>query len=157
MKVWVQSACFAALWLLASVPALAQPPVAWWENPVANGLTLSDVQKERINGILRDHRDALTSARDAAERAEQDLDTIYNAEAIDWARARAAIDQLVKARADLTQNLARMTLRLRAVLTIDQWRTLQGRGATGRAGKGRGPGPANRGRPPRPPATSEVH
>jgi Spy/CpxP family protein refolding chaperone len=123
--------------LLAGVWAWGQPPVAWWENPVANGLTLTETQRDSINAIVREHQDSLRAARQAAEKAERELDAIYNADTVDLARGRAAIEDLVKARAELTRNLARMTLRLRAVLTVEQWRMLQSRGAVGR---GRGPG-----------------
>jgi len=110
--------CLGAL-LCAS--AWAQPPVAWWENPVANGLTLSDAQRDRINVIVREHRDALMAAREAAEKAERELDAVFNSDTVDYGRGRAAIEQLVQARGDLTRNLARMTLRLRTVLTSEQW------------------------------------
>jgi Spy/CpxP family protein refolding chaperone len=141
MRVWVGLA-----WLCGS--ALGQPPVAWWENPVASGLTLSDAQRERINAIVREHRDTLMAAREAAEKAERELDAVFNADSVDWPRGRAAIEQLVQARGDLTRNLARMTLRLRTVLTPEQWRTLQNAGAAGRGGRGRGPGRGRRGGPP---------
>ena len=45
-----------ALLFLAAGLAYAQPPVAWWENPVANGLSLSEYQRERINRIVADAR-----------------------------------------------------------------------------------------------------
>lgn len=131
--------------VLFLAPALwAQPPIPWWENPVGNGLTLTDSQRERINTIVADFRDRLDQDRKEAERAERELESVFNAERIDWPRGRQVIDQLAKARSALTQDLALMTLRLRAVLTYDQWRTLQARGLTnpGReGGRGRRPPP----------------
>jgi Spy/CpxP family protein refolding chaperone len=118
------------------------PPVAWWENPVANGLTLNDAQKEKINSIVREYRDRLVSKRQEVERAERELEGVFNAETVDFPHGRAVTDQLVKARGELTHEMVRMTLRLRAVLTTEQWRTLQDRNAVGRSGKGSRPGAA---------------
>jgi Spy/CpxP family protein refolding chaperone len=124
-------------------PARPRPPVAWWENPVANGLTLSESQKDRINKIIREHRDRLTTERMEVERAERDLESVFDAEAVDFQRGKVVTDQLLKARGELTHEMVRMTLRLRAVLTPDQWRTLQDRNvsAVGQGAKG------GRGRP----------
>lgn len=119
--------------------AVAQPPIPWWENPVGNGLTLTESQWDRVKRILAECRDRIDQERADVERAELEMENIFNGERIDWPRARPAIDQLAKARSILTQDLTTMTLRLRSVLTVDQWRTLQARGATGRP-KGRGPG-----------------
>lgn len=116
------------------------PPVAWWENPVANGLTLSDSQKEKISLIVREHRDRLVSKRQEVERAERELEGVFNAETVDFPHGRAVTDQLLKARGELTHEMVRMTLRLRTVLTTEQWRTLQDRNAMGRGGKGPRPG-----------------
>jgi Spy/CpxP family protein refolding chaperone len=130
--------------VLVSVAA-AQPPIPWWENPVANGLTLSEAQRDRINHIVAEFRDRLAQERQEAERAERDLEGVFNSDTVDFPRGAQAIDQLVKARGAFTQDLSWMTMRLRAVLTADQWRELQSKfpqGGRGRdAGRGRRPGP----------------
>jgi Spy/CpxP family protein refolding chaperone len=142
--------------------AHAQPPVAWWENPVAYGLTLSDAQWSRVNHILGEYRERLTLERQEAERAEREFESAINAETVDYQRGRIAIDQLVKARSVFTQDVSQMTLRLRAVLTADQWRSLQtrrrgleaGRQGGGREG-GKGFRPEGRGRKGGPPVGSQ--
>lgn len=138
----------AGLFLLMLVRGHAQPPFAWWENPVANGLTLSESQRESINHIVSEHRDRLTLERQEAERAEREYENVINADTVDWRRGRAAIEQLVKSRGVFIEDISRMTLRLRNVLTAEQWRSLQLRndGRSGRDG-GRGPRPEGRGRP----------
>jgi Spy/CpxP family protein refolding chaperone len=147
----------ATLAFALAIPAVAQPPVAWWENPVANGVQLSDAQKERLNQIVREHRDRLMQKREESERAERELEAVFNADTVDFFRGRQAIDQLTKARTAFTQDLSMMTLKLRAVLTADQWRELQSRRPEGRGGRGRGPGPGGRNfdgrRPPPPPGS----
>ena len=127
----------------------SQPPVPWWENPVAAGLTLTDAQRERITGIARDYRDRLQEKRAEANRAERALQEIFDADVVDNARGQAAIDRLARARADLTRDVSRMTLQMRTVLTGEQWRALQsGRqvarqtnaGGRGKRSPGRAPG-----------------
>ena len=114
-----------ALLLPISLPA--QPPIAWWENPVANGLTLSDSQRDRINNIVAEFRDRLNQEREDAERAEREFENVVNADTVDYPRGRAAIEQLKQARAVFTQDVSLMTLRLRTVLTTEQWRSLRSR------------------------------
>ena len=154
---WLQIA-----FLAGAVPVVqAQPPIAWWENPVANGLTLSDAQRDRINHIVGEYRDRLTLERQEAERAEREFENTVNADTVDWQRGRAAIDQLVKARGVFTQDISQMTLRLRTVLTADQWRSLQNRrgeregGREGSREGGKGPRPEGRGRRGGPPVGSQ--
>jgi len=132
------------LFLLMLATGSAQPPFAWWENPVANGLTLSEAQRDKINAIVSEHRERLTQERMEAERAEREFESVINADTVDWKRGHVAIDQLVKARSVFTEDISRMTLKLRNVLTAEQWRTLQSRNQ----GRGRGPRPDGRG--PRP-------
>jgi Spy/CpxP family protein refolding chaperone len=110
--------------------------VAWWENPVANGLTLTETQKDRIGHIVRDHKDRLATDRQEVDRAERELEGVFNADTIDFQKGKLVTDQLVKARSELTQDMVRMTLRLRAVLTPEQWKTLQDRNAAAPATKG---------------------
>jgi len=129
------------LFLAMLVTGSAQPPFAWWENPVASGLTLSDAQRDRINAIVSEHRERLTQERMEAERAEREFESVINADTVDWKRGRLAIEQLVKARSVFTEDISRMTLKLRTVLTAEQWRTLQSRSE----GRGRGPRPEGRG------------
>lgn len=142
----------ALLLVLFAAVASAQRPFAWWENPVANGLVLSEAQRTLVTQIVSEYRDRLTAERREAERAEREFEAVVNAETVDSQRGRAAIDQLVKARGVFTGDVSQMTLRLRAVLTAEQWRTLQLRrdGIGGREGKGRPEGRGRKGGPPLP-------
>jgi Spy/CpxP family protein refolding chaperone len=118
------------------------PPIAWWENPIGNGLELTDAQRERVARLSKEFNDRLVQKRASLDRAEQELNEVFNANTIDWERARTAIDQLANARRDMTRDLSWMTLRMRDVLTLDQWKTLEARrqNPPDRRGKGRGRG-----------------
>lgn len=133
--------------MLATLPMLsAQPRLAslpWWENPLATGLTLTDAQRTRVQEILREARDPLADLRAEVEQAEAALEAIFNEDSVDERRGTAAIDRLARRRADLTRAVSEMTLKLRAVLTTEQWQELQRVIAAGERGRG-----GKRGRPP---------
>jgi len=128
------------MFLLVPAALWAQPRAAslpWWDNPLASGLTLTDSQKVRIQEVIHDYRDALTDLRAQVDEAEADLEAVFNEEVVDQRRGTAAIDRLARTRADLTRAVSEMTLKLRAVLTPQQWQELQRRGAdSGRGGRG---------------------
>ncbi len=111
--------------MVAAVLASGQPPRPWWENPIGNGLTLTDRQRERVNWIAAEYRDRLTAERQDVERAEREFESVLNAEVLDLKKCEAAIEQVVKARGVFAQDISTMTLRLRRVLTAEQWRMLQ--------------------------------
>ena len=58
----------------------------------------------------------------------------FNAEPMDERRAEAALENLAQARANLTRAFSQMSLKLRLVLTAEQWKELQKR----QPGEGRG-------------------
>lgn len=132
----------AALFLtLASLPLAAQPPRAffpWWEGDLVKDLNLSEDQRRQVRDVIRDYRSKLIDAHASVEKAEGDVEDLFNDDQTDARRAGEAVDKLVAARGDLTRAFAQMSLKLRAVLTPDQWRQLKQRQAR------RGPDPQPR-------------
>jgi Spy/CpxP family protein refolding chaperone len=126
-------------------------------------LNLSDTQRDKINSIVSEYRDRLTLERQEADRAEQDFENVVNADTVERRRGWTAVEQLVKARGVFTKDMAEFTLRLRAVLTADQWRILREREGERRFNDGKGPRPdggrGRRGGPPPavPSSTSPAH
>lgn len=136
-----------ARWLLLlAIPALLAAQgrnavLGWWDNPVASGLDLSETQERQIQKVVHDYRNRLIDARAAVEKAENDLEDVFNDALVDQQRGNQAIDRLVTARAELTKAVSEMTLRLRAVLTAEQWQELQRRDREHSRGRGRRGGP----------------
>ena len=86
----------------------------------------------------------MLEVRGAVQKAESELDQIFNEETVDQRRGSEAIQRLTKARADMTQSVSEMSLRMRAVLTAQQWQELQRRQreqGSRLENAGRGPGP----------------
>jgi len=146
-------------WLLVALvasTASAQPPFPWWENPIGNGLMLSDAQRTLVMQIQSEYRDRLSVELREVERAEREFEAVVNADTIDEKRGRLAINQLEKARGVFTRDLSQMILRMRAVLTAEQWRSLQiRRGGRDGGREGKGPRPEGRGRKGGPPIGSQ--
>lgn len=120
----------ALLVCLLGVPLLAQPPrgfFPWWDTPVAKDLNLSEDQTQQIRAVVREYRPKLIDQRAAVEKFEGEFEDQFNDEAFDQRRAGEVLERLVTARGDLTRSFSQMSLRLRAVLTADQYKELQKR------------------------------
>jgi Spy/CpxP family protein refolding chaperone len=83
--------------------------------------------------------------REAVQRADSDLEIALGENPLDQRKANEAIEHLATARGELTRTLSQMTLRLRTILTNEQWQELQRRQAQRRAApfRGRGEGSAS--------------
>jgi Spy/CpxP family protein refolding chaperone len=111
---------------LAAMPVAAQnrSNFAWWNSEVVHDLHLSEAQHAQIHQIVSSYRDKLIDARAAVQKAEGDLQDILNSEHLDPTQAEPTVEKLANARAESTRVFTRMSLQLRAVLTLDQWREL---------------------------------
>ena len=100
---------------------------AWWSSPVVQDLNLTAEQQKKVRETLRDYRPHLQDIRTAVDGAEQDVEEQFNADPMDPQRVDKAIERLIAARAELTRTLTQMSLKLRTVLTHQQWQELQKR------------------------------
>ena len=111
----------------------------WWDSPIANDLNLSEDQKKQIRSIVQEYRDRLIDQRAALQKAELQFGDLFAEASPNPVRADQVIEQLVAARSDLTRTMSQMTLRLRAVLTPEQFQELQKRRLRLMPGAGAGP------------------
>jgi Spy/CpxP family protein refolding chaperone len=132
--------------LLLAIPAVVSAQGArggffpWWDSPIVNGLDLTDAQRTQIRSVTREYRGRMLEVRNAVQKAEGDLEAVFNEDTQDPRRGSEAIDRLTKARADMTRSVSEMSLRMRAVLTTQQWQELQRRQGSRIENAGRGPG-----------------
>jgi Spy/CpxP family protein refolding chaperone len=114
---------------LLSTSLCAQMPkslYAWWSKPViAKQLNLTNVQRQQIRSTVMQYRPHLIDVRAEVNKAEIDLQAEFDHDPVDQAKANQAIERLIAARTDLTRTLSQMSLKLRTVLTEQQWRDLQ--------------------------------
>jgi len=117
------------LGLLLSGSVFGQMPkslYAWWSKPViARQLNLTNVQRQQIRATVLQFRPHLIDIRAEVNKAEIDLEAQFDHDPVDQTKANQSIERLIAARADLTRTLSQMSLKLRTVLTDQQWRDLQ--------------------------------
>ncbi len=110
---------------------LAQMPkgiYAWWSRPeIARNLNLTPLQREQIRAVVQQFRPHLLNVRSEVNRAEQALAEEFNRNPVNAAKTNETIERLVDARSDLTRTLTQLSLKLRLVLTEQQWQELQRR------------------------------
>jgi Spy/CpxP family protein refolding chaperone len=128
---------------------------AWWNSPLVQNLDLSEAQRKEIRTTVREYRGHLMDLREAVQRADSDLEIALNDSSIDRRKANEAIEHLASARGELTRTLSQMTLRLRTVLTTEQWQELQRRQAERQSE--RRPGAGGHPIPAAPPAATQQH
>ncbi len=116
---------FALVLFASGVTLLAQmPPGAWWNSPAFKEMNVSPQQMREIRMTVREYRPKLQELRAAVETADHNLQAEFNKDPLDNQKASAAIDQLTSARSELTRTLSQMGLKLRGVLTLQQWQDL---------------------------------
>lgn len=93
----------------------------WWTSPVVTDIGLSREQTQKIRQVVRSYRDRLFDARNAAAKAEADLQDVLNESVVSLPQAEPAIDRLALARANTTRLFTSMSVEIRAVLTPEQW------------------------------------
>lgn len=126
------------VFILLVAPALAQTPrglMNWWDSPLARDLNLNPEQRRQIRETVREYRGKLIDLRATIEKAEADVEDTFNDETLDQKKATDAIERLAEARADLIRTFSQMSLRMRSMLTQDQWRQLQQRRRSGMEGR----------------------
>lgn len=152
---FLAAAAFIPALLFAQGPPRQGP--AWWEMPWWNGplvrtLNLSETQMRDIRAAVREFRGPLMDLRESMQRADGELEAVLAAAPVDQRKATEAIDRLANVRAEMTRTISQMTVRLRGILTNEQWQELHQRASErgpGRFGRG-GPG-TRRGGPGGPP------
>ncbi len=110
----------------AALPVFPQNTtnLPWWTSPVVTDIGLSHEQTQKIRQIVRSYRDRLFDARNAANKAQADLQDIMNDSTVSLSQAQPVIERLAQARANTTRLFTAMSVEIRAVLTPEQWHEL---------------------------------
>ena len=124
--------------LLVPVVLSAQSPRGprpWFlDSEVVRDLNVTDAQLKQIRQTQRDFRSRMFDLREAVNKSESDLAAIFNEDPVDQNKANDAINRLVAARGELTKAVSQMDLKLRMVLTAQQWQELKQRQGSDRPG-----------------------
>ena len=116
----------ALLGLLTVFSAAAQNRAnfPWWNSPVVKDLGLTPAQSQKIRQIVRSYRDRLLDARNNVQKSEGALEDLINEPQVDPDAVKPVIERVSAARANSTRVFLEMSVQMRAVLTLDQWRLL---------------------------------
>lgn len=93
----------------------------WWNSPVTSEI-ISPSEAHRIRQIVRSYRDRLFDARNAQQKAEADLEDLLNGPDVNIEAAKPLIERLASARANTSRVFLEMSVQVRGVLTLDEWR-----------------------------------
>jgi Spy/CpxP family protein refolding chaperone len=140
--------------VLFSGLAMAQIGGVCWQGRPARDLNLSEAQQKQITAICKDSFKKMSDLRETWKKAEGELQAAFDESPVDQRKSNDAIEHLTAARADLFRATSQMDLKIRTVLTDEQWQELKKRerhGGPGRPGGPGGPdgGPWRRGGPPK--------
>lgn len=118
--------------LLTLLPAalIAQPSRSffpWWEMEFTRDLTLTDQQQQQIREILRQNRTKMIDLRAAQEKAEGEVEDLFEEESADLRRSSEVVERFVNARGEMTRHFTMLSIQMRKILTKDQWKELQKR------------------------------
>jgi hypothetical protein len=116
--------------ILEVSPAAAQglgiPGGRWWERPrVATALGLSEEQKSALEAASLASARAMIDLKANVEKAELDLKAAADQEPLVVAKVRQAFQALQQARTRLDTERFEMLLKVREVLSAEQWRKLK--------------------------------
>ena len=100
-------------------PAFAQRGKWWQDERMAKELHLTGEQAERLEAIFQKTQPTLRERMDALKQAEQELEKRIVTG--DDAAIMRHLDVVEAARAELNKTRALMLLRMRRILTTDQW------------------------------------
>lgn len=116
----------AIITLLISFGAFAQNRAnfPWWNSPVVTDLGLTQAQTQKIRQIVRLYRSKLLDARNNVQKAEGDLEDLLNDPESVTEDPASIIKRVADARGASAHVFLEMSVQMRKVLTIDQWRQL---------------------------------
>jgi Spy/CpxP family protein refolding chaperone len=101
------------------------PPGRWWKNAeVAQAISLSDAQVQKIEQIFQDNRMKLVDIHATLQKEEIKLEPMLEADNPDENAVMGAIDHIAAARTSLEKANAQMAFAIRRVLTPEQWKKL---------------------------------
>jgi Spy/CpxP family protein refolding chaperone len=104
--------------------------------PVSD-LNLSETQQTQISAICKESFKKVSELHKSWKKAEGELQAAFDESPVDQAKSNNAIEHLAAARSDLFRATSQMDLKIRTVLTDEQWQQLkirQRRGGPGRPG-----------------------
>jgi periplasmic protein CpxP/Spy len=108
----------------------------WWKSSdIAKKLQLNENQVTQLDQIYYEHRLKLIDYGAEMEKEDLKMQNLLDADVPNEGQINTQVDQVLSARGKLEREYTMMSLDLRKVLSVDQWRQLRSiRGTTGMGG-----------------------
>ena len=104
---------------------LEVPPGRWWERPrIAAELGLTDQQRTTLDTVALAHAKTMVDLKAEVEKSQLDLRAAADTEPFEAKRVREAFTAMQQRRARLEQERFELLLKVREVLTAEQWHKL---------------------------------
>src|SRR5436853_4749241 len=95
----------------------------WWKDPeTAKKLQLNDGQISQLDQIFYEHRLKLIDYGAAMEKEDLKLQNLLDADVPNEGQISSQVDQVLSARGKLEREYTMMSLDLRKVMSLDEWR-----------------------------------
>jgi Spy/CpxP family protein refolding chaperone len=137
MPKWIFLAAFLPGLLCAQMP---MGEVCPGRGRPSHVLDLSEAQQKQIDGICKDSFKKMSELRETWRKAEDELKAAFDESPVDQHKSNDAIEHLTAARSELFRATSQMDLKIRTVLTDEQWQELKSREHRGGPGRPGGPG-----------------
>jgi Spy/CpxP family protein refolding chaperone len=115
--------------LLAGTVAMAQlsvPPGRWWEREmVAKELALTQEQKVKLEAVTLEHAKRMIDLKASVDKAELDLRAAADVDPFNPRQVRESFSSFQQARSRLESERFEMLLKVREIVTVEQWRKLR--------------------------------
>jgi Spy/CpxP family protein refolding chaperone len=140
MLKWAFFAAFLPATLFAQM--MPMPGVCPQEGRPVRDLNLSEAQQTQISTICKESSKKVSELHKTWRNAEAELQAAFDESPVDQAKSNNAIEHLAVVRSDLFRATSQMELKIRTVLTDEQWQQLKvrQRRGPGRPGGPDGPG-----------------
>ncbi len=113
---------------LLSFEGFNLPEGKWWKNEeLIRQLNLSLEQQKQLEKIFFTHLERAIDLRAVVEKEELKLRELLDEEEISEKRVLEQVDKLLEARKALERQRAELFLKVRLILTPEQWKNLKGK------------------------------
>ena len=112
------------LTLISAALSVAQAPHAfypWWTPQNSRDLNLTWAQKTKVTGTAESFGPRMLEARKIFQLAEEAFHKEFERDPVDEDKASETIERLAAAQATIVRLQAQMQLKMRSVLTAEQW------------------------------------
>jgi Spy/CpxP family protein refolding chaperone len=106
---------------------MSLPPVKWWNIPqVAEKLSLTKEEKERLDTMYYDQRSRMIDLRSQGAKNRLELEKLFNKEPFDSAACLESFKKAQEARNTIGLERFRFLLKVREILGNERFQTLKG-------------------------------